>query len=617
MPISRTPLARAAPAAALALLFVALAAWSWRKWTDVQIDFGNELYVAWRLSEGDVLYRDLAQRNGPLSPYWNALLFRLFGVSLRTLALANLAILAALCAMLHRVLRLCAGRLAAFLGVALLLVVFGFSRYAAIGNFNYVTPYHSAQTHGLALAVAMLLAFERAAHSGRARWWLAAGVALGGVFLTKAELFVPAAAVALAAALARAARVGWQSGSAQRDALAFAAGALLLPAAFFAGLCAAMPAPDAWRGVLGNFAHLGGAVWADPFYRSGAGLDAPHAGLLALARGTLALALGAAAFALADRLAAASGRPRELALGAGVALLALLWLRPRSVDWPALVRALPAVAALAAVGSGVAAWRARGEPARARAPLVLALWSLLSLGLLGKMLLAARVPHYGFVLAMPATLLCAALAVASLPAWLRARGGSGEVARALALAALAGFACSWWQQAARIYARVDFPIGRGGDALLAADPAIHPRSQVVADTLAWLERGSAPGSSLLVLPEGVMLNYWLKQKNPTRFNLFLPTEMAAFGESEMLRDLAQHPPDTIVLLHRLPDEFGVGPFGVDPRNGRALLAFVRAHYRRVAGFGAEPFGTGGFGSVILVRDAASGSSAPAGGSSLR
>src|SRR5262245_20687589 len=99
-------LRRAAAPAALALLGALLAAWSWRKWTDVHIDFGNELYVAWRLAEGDVLYRDLAQRNGPLSFYWNAALFRVFGVSLTTLIVANLALLALLCAGIHRLLRL-------------------------------------------------------------------------------------------------------------------------------------------------------------------------------------------------------------------------------------------------------------------------------------------------------------------------------------------------------------------------------------------------------------------------------------------------------------------------------------------------------------------------------
>jgi hypothetical protein len=232
------------------------------------------------------------------------------------------------------------------------------------------------------------------------------------------------------------------------------------------------------------------------------------------------------------------------------------------------------------------------------------------------MLLAARVVQYGFTLAMPATLLCAVLGIACLPAWLRARGGSGEVARALALAAALGFAGFWWQRADRLYARVDFPIGRGGDAIYAPDPSVHPRSRVVAETLAWLESHEPADSTLLVMPEGITLNYWLRRKNPTRFDLFLPTEIAAFGEARMLRDLEQHPPDTIVLMHRLSQEFGVGAFGRDPRNGRALVEWVRAHYGRVARFGAEPFAAEGFGAAIYSRDAPP-SEEPAAGSSLR
>ena len=48
---------------------------SWRKWLDPTVDFGRELYVPWQLSQGQVLYRDIAYFNGPLSPYFNALVF--------------------------------------------------------------------------------------------------------------------------------------------------------------------------------------------------------------------------------------------------------------------------------------------------------------------------------------------------------------------------------------------------------------------------------------------------------------------------------------------------------------------------------------------------------------
>ena len=67
-----------------AIVFALLTWWSWRKWSDPIIDVGRELYVPWQITQGRVLYRDIASLFGPLSPYVNALWFTLFGVSLRT-----------------------------------------------------------------------------------------------------------------------------------------------------------------------------------------------------------------------------------------------------------------------------------------------------------------------------------------------------------------------------------------------------------------------------------------------------------------------------------------------------------------------------------------------------
>ena len=43
---------------------LALLAWTWRAWPDPLVDFGRELYVPWRLAEGDALFRDVL-RHGP------------------------------------------------------------------------------------------------------------------------------------------------------------------------------------------------------------------------------------------------------------------------------------------------------------------------------------------------------------------------------------------------------------------------------------------------------------------------------------------------------------------------------------------------------------------------
>ena len=148
--------------ALLAGTFAALAAWSWGKWTDVHIDFGNELYIPWRITAGDALYRDIAYRHGPFSHSLNALFFLLFGVSLRTLVLCNLLILAGICALAFRSFRQVFGRATATVVCCAFLAVFGFSQYAGISNYNYVTPYQHAQTHGIALSLAMMVALVEA-----------------------------------------------------------------------------------------------------------------------------------------------------------------------------------------------------------------------------------------------------------------------------------------------------------------------------------------------------------------------------------------------------------------------------------------------------------------------
>ena len=50
---------------------------TWLTWPDAFIDFSRELYLPWRVSCGDVLYRDLAYYFDPVSVYTNAALFAL------------------------------------------------------------------------------------------------------------------------------------------------------------------------------------------------------------------------------------------------------------------------------------------------------------------------------------------------------------------------------------------------------------------------------------------------------------------------------------------------------------------------------------------------------------
>src|SRR5262247_1070584 len=70
---------------AIASLFVFMLAATWHRWTRPIIDHGREMHLPQRLLSGERLYTDILYYYGPFPPYFNALLYRLFGIHLSVL----------------------------------------------------------------------------------------------------------------------------------------------------------------------------------------------------------------------------------------------------------------------------------------------------------------------------------------------------------------------------------------------------------------------------------------------------------------------------------------------------------------------------------------------------
>jgi hypothetical protein len=585
--------------AANACGFLVLAWLTWGKWTDVTIDFGRELYVPWQMSEGKVLYQDIAYRNGPLSQLWNSFLFRTFGVSLRTLVWFNLALLAVICGLLFRLFRIACGSVTATLVCLYFITVFAFGQYTGIANYNYVTPYQHYQTHGVFLTLLMINAFVAALDRRLLLNTATAGFLLGLLFLTKVELFAPAAAAAGAGFAVL------MIGGALRKLAAialFACFALIPVLAAFALLSTQMDASDAWTGVLGNWPHLGTALGGDPFYIRRAGFDDPTGHTLRAISRLLAIVVFACGLVALDRWVPirTQARPR-VALVSGLVILLGIVFGPSFISWHELARALPLTSVVLVVALAATLWRHRHNPdaVRRTAPLLMiGVWGLI---LIGKIILNAQIRHYGFVLAMPATLL---LIAGTLELYrVRKSSGGGQIIRAVSLALVAGSACYFLQDSLAHYAVRDFPVGDGGDRILVARPEVSRRGLIVSNALTLLEEWLPEDGTLLVLPEGTSINYWLRRENPIRFDLFLPTELRAFGgDRVVIRELDANPPSMIALVHRDHREFGVEPFGVDPRNGRDLMRWVKQNYTSLGDIGPEPFTSRLFGITILRRN---------------
>src|SRR5688572_21739691 len=176
----------------VALVTIALLAWTSDRCPELVTDFGREAYVPWRISEGEVLYRDVNYFNGPLSPHVNATLFEFFGASLRTMKIANATVAVLTALLVYFMTRRIGDELAALAMGATFAVLFASAHLMGMGNFNWLTPYAHDLTHGVALSLAMLACLWRGQGRGNSRWVIIGGFTYGLVLLTKVEVALAA-----------------------------------------------------------------------------------------------------------------------------------------------------------------------------------------------------------------------------------------------------------------------------------------------------------------------------------------------------------------------------------------------------------------------------------------
>lgn len=549
----------------IAVSFVALCVWTWGTWPDVAVDFGREVYVPWRLREGDRLYRDVSYFTGPLSPHLNALMFALFGVSLRTLFCVNLALLAGFCVLLYRVMRELGDPLAALAAVLAFLAMFAFGQQTGIGNYNFIAPYSHEATHGLMLGVLALAAIARACARKRLSLIVIGGVCVGLSLLTKLEMAVAALGSNLVC-LVCVQRQRLAPGSPTRVWSGFLAGVAVPPAigSLF------MP----WSDVLAAlFVSLNGRAWMIEFYRRGMGSDAPLSNaLLAIAAAGAWCLLLAPAWVLARRPAKGHLSGVWLVAAYGLFFVGTY----RWIPWPAAARALPIGCGIALAHCVVQVRRGSGELRYALGAGFAALGALL----LGKMLLNSRFGHYGFVLAVPATL----LSIVALVSWSASafdrRGGTGNMLRWAGCGLCAMLALLHLERTERFIGQKHVAIGTGGDAFRADLRAVYLRPALARLTQTRAEETFA------VLPEGVMLNYLARRSSSTPYLNFMPLELDLFGSERILQNFVAHPPTRIVLVHKDTTEYGYPLFGRD--YAQPLRHWIDANYTSEARYGDQP-----------------------------
>ncbi len=597
----------------VALAFLLMTVWTWRKWPDVLVDFGLQLYLPWQLAAGKLLCRDVMYLSGgPLSQYYNACLFRWFGVSLTTLIVSNLLLLAVLVLVLYRFFEEASDWVAATVISLVVLLVFSFSEYVEVGNYNYVCPYSHDAFHGLLLSVFTLAFLTRWIQTKKIGKAATAGFCFGLVFLTKPDLFL-AITVATTAAFylsmnprtsgPRQEGNGLRTAVLRRPLLSAGAAFLLFAAipalAFFGFYSREVSAAMSLRSVAWAWIPLlTTAAAKNDFYRWSLGLDAPQRNIALMLAHAAGVCLVVALYAACCRGFSRRSVSERAALAA---LMAVLSVASYFYPWLECGRALP-ILIVTVVAVAFRSWRRQGSPAFGRGLVFPWLWSVFGLVLLAKMGFSGRIWHYGFYLAMPAAIACVYFLCGILPRWFQQAELDGAIFRVAIIGTLAIGTFRLVSTSGGIYQLKNYPVGDGADKIIAYHPDADARSYAVNLTLAWLKSNAPPEATLAVLPEGVMLNYLSRRTNPTPYTAITPAEVQAYGEENMLAAYQANRPDYIILIHRDSSEFGVGYFGQTPEFGRSTLRWIKQHYQPVYLIGHEPLQTNLFGIQILKRE---------------
>lgn len=584
----------------VALAFAAGAALTWRRWPDLIIDFGPQLYMPLRIAEGAVLYRDLFYfSGGPLSQYYHAALFQQFGASYFTIIVSNLAIAAAMLAVIYRQFSKAANAPAGTAIALAVVAVFAFAQYTGIGNNNYVAPYSHELVHGLALSIFAVALLAGWVDSGKKSALLPAGLCFGLVLLTKPDVFF-ALAMTVLAAFAVACKLKPQRGLVAKSLAGFSLAALIPPAGFFLLFLRT----ESWQESLrlefsGWRALFFDGVAGNPFYQWSLGLDAPFDHLRQSAIHFLTAALAVMVCGLIFRLAGKLSSP--VRWGVNLAVIGTLLFAASQFAWLGCGASLP----LLCIVTGGLLLHQFIAGHRSHTVIFPLLWSVFALLLLAKQGVFPRIWHTGFALAMPAFVCAVYLFLWLLPDFLARRYQVPARPARLAAAAVLLFACiSLARVSAQFYSAKNLAVGRGADLILARGPegnAVEARTMNLA--LDWIAANLPPSATLAVIPQGALLNYLSRHANPSPCLDWNPTVLAVYGATNVTASLTNHPPDYIALVEWQTYEFGASYFGT-AGFGEDVMQWIRNNYQPAALFGSEPLHNGLFGIKFLKSKSA-------------
>lgn len=603
--------------ALIAVSFIFGLAVSWERWGNPLVDCGREMNQPLRLARGEMLYSDVRHIYGPLSPYINALLYKVFGPSLTVLYADGIFTAIVILAAVYWLSRRVMGPVAS---AAATLSVMWLCAFKQAGN--YVLPYSYSALHGCALglvSLALLVHFLERRDQGettsegpvsssvavlptaRAAVWLAlAGAAAGLAILAKTEMGLAAvSAGVIAAALA-----GYPGA---RRAMTFGAIFLAPCAILVVGVYAYIASRVGWQSLTQEsllfFRHLPPELVY--FNKRVSGFDQPLQSIASIIGAgvrvsALAAVVGTVSMLLTWRKGDRTSGHVPLAdlrrvSDAGRAAYAMIWVVFAASLFIVVVPfagalnfekgpylAMPLLL-VGLIGSEFARYRKRssngGVDSRTIIILTLAVYALASLA---RVILRVRSGGAYSSYLLPASVIMFTYAWVHPFANMFRKADTRRLARNLAVALmLLDVAITAALLSFRFRDRNTYALDTDRGSII----AIPDLGQSIDEAISFIKRETAPGEPVAVMPEGTSLNFFTDRPNPLREEITTPGYLDREGEERAIRQLIQSDTRLVLVANRATSEFGPEAFGRD--YCQTLMQWIEQNFEACAIFGRD------------------------------
>jgi 4-amino-4-deoxy-L-arabinose transferase-like glycosyltransferase len=581
---------------------------SWERWGNPLVDCGREMNQPLRLLRGEMLYSDVRHIYGPLSPYANAALYRLFGVSLDALYADGILTAIIILALVYSISRRLMGRAASAIATLEVMWLCAFKQAG-----NYIFPYSYSALHGCALGLATLALILKAAEKSEvgnqserdddkqlsddrrptALYFLCAGVTAGLTMLAKTEMGLAAVVTGLV--------VAWLGGQPRLRRSISMAAAFLLPAlALIVGGYSLIASRVGWDTLSrDSFLFFQNLPQELVYYNKRmSGFDMPMESLGLVVSSAVRLA-GLAGIVvtlsiLAARWRTAQAKPslaKETVTDAGQAKTSLVWamlvistavfiLAPAggSMSWdkgPYL--AMPVLLAGLLIAGLFRYQKQADDKVRTLALIAVAVFALASLA---RVLLRVRSGGaYSSYLLPASVILFTYFWVYPFPDMIKGErtrrfARNFMIVFMLAHAIITGALLSY-----RYRARNTHPIETERGRMIApSDIGI-----AINEAVAFINRETSPGDAVAVMPEGTSINFFTDRANPLREEITTPGFLDEAGEERAIRQIRESNTRLVLVTNRATSEFGPSVLGRD--YNRRLMQWVEENYEQAAIFG--------------------------------